>query len=1238
MKKVLTLLFMVSLVSIGARADCTITKAEAGQNNGKGFTYTGTVYVINVETAGELAKYFANIDGESATNLNSSSCFTFKGKLNSSDLAKITSDNFGKDANGDIYIDLADVTFVDDASFSNFIHGKVKYLIMPNNTKDIEAADFNSNIMEAMVVNDKVFLLYSSPSSSCKDAHVLAFDNRWKNSTATTVKLIGTYKDVFGEMKVLNSYNKLQMSPETIDLTKASFPTFVSGDAFVTENPSLTNTGTTDDGGLIYSCDVSAFSIPNVEGTDKYTGHVNGLAYLNLWEKVKTILLPTDAKTNVLPSLSLYKLTGLTGTFTIPSNFTEIGALAFNDCSKIECVEIQGNNKRAVNETKLGPAVFASMSSLSEIIMPSTIKVIPRFAFSDCSSLKIVNLPEGIETLEYMSFGCNSGEKSTRISSIRLPNTLKRIESNAFRENHHLTTITIPENVEYIRKEAFANCNNLMDVYFMGTKKIPQVAADAFDATSLYNDNGICLVSGNNVCRESYTKNGKFYRNTNDENDQCMAVMHYPVISQAAEYAEMKASDVNAYNEALKNENAKMDIYFKKGENYVLCTGVPEQGTTYYSMNYIDDGEASSTTSAVNNVEYYYSDAECKKLVNPTLSGTYYYVCGEQNTYSEEAVWAPINGKDTYYKKQDNGEYVVAPFEFNQQLFYKSGNTTEEYKQTWKTVGGVKEYYTKNSDGTFTLMSSYDGGVEAYYKTGNMVDEYLLATYYDNSVTDYYTQGFDYVNGIYTYTKFDIIDKNGNYKNLYKEARYYVTGKEPKYCKDSEYNVRTTYYIIENDTYTKATNISFAETYYYIPQVENYTEISDNTIIEDIKVLRSTKPYTKEGDEYSPVVGELTEDGKYYNMTKEYNPDIYGQYYTDLERNSKYTGVVCSYDSETKEYTPLGVDYKWPLFAEYEYGKTYDGDPYAGLKNFRLVAGYAAGEEAKTKPTTPLPRLDRDMWYTIYLPADLTRQQIYDTFGPRTQVCRFLGMRKNETGSFVIDFSVDMLSEKDADGNLIIRNDWDVAMKAYTPYMIYPSVAPSRDENGKIIPVEFRIVGAEMAADDKPQDYYGLYDGEKGERKDQSASQNYLTGYKFTGTVEKQERKDFCYYFGNIWEDDDTTSPHKKYPKLQAFWSYEGSEKEGWNLTINACTAYIVKEDSQSSEAKPSMASLRFGVSYEDDPIVTNISIIEEESISGGDDRYDNKIYNLNGQYVGDVMSTLSKGVYIKNGKKYIVR
>ena len=96
---------------------------------------------------------------------------------------------------------------------------------------------------------------------------------------------------------------------------------------------------------MIYSCDVSAFRIPDVEGTDKYTGHVNGLAYLNLWKTVKTIFLPTDAKTNVLPSMSLYNLTGLTGTFTIPSNFTEIGALAFNVCSNSKCVEIQGQSK-----------------------------------------------------------------------------------------------------------------------------------------------------------------------------------------------------------------------------------------------------------------------------------------------------------------------------------------------------------------------------------------------------------------------------------------------------------------------------------------------------------------------------------------------------------------------------------------------------------------------------------------------------------------------------------------------------------------------------------------------------------------------------------------------------------------------------------------------------------------------------------------------------------------------------
>ena len=47
------------------------------------------------------------------------------------------------------------------------------------------------------------------------------------------------------------------------------------------------------------------------------------------------------------------------------------------------------------------------------------------------------------------------------------------------------------------------------------------------------------------------------------------------------------------------------------------------------------------------------------------------------------------------------------------------------------------------------------------------------------------------------------------------------------------------------------------------------------------------------------------------------------------------------------------------------------------------------------------------------------------------------------------------------------------------------------------------------------------------------------------------------------------------------------------------------------------------------------------ESLDGEDtvSRYTNgKVYNMSGQYVGDSLEGLGKGLYIVNGKKYIVK
>ena len=54
------------------------------------------------------------------------------------------------------------------------------------------------------------------------------------------------------------------------------------------------------------------------------------------------------------------------------------------------------------------------------------------------------------------------------ITSIVLPETLRRIESEAFYSNDELNSIIIPQNLEYIGPSAFDNCKKLKEIFFVG--------------------------------------------------------------------------------------------------------------------------------------------------------------------------------------------------------------------------------------------------------------------------------------------------------------------------------------------------------------------------------------------------------------------------------------------------------------------------------------------------------------------------------------------------------------------------------------------------------------------------------------------------------------------------------------------------------------------------------------------------------------------------------------------------
>ena len=101
---------------------------------------------------------------------------------------------------------------------------------------------------------------------------------------------------------------------------------------------------------------------------------------------------------------------------------------------------------------------FNGFSKLTEINIPSGVKVIPDEQFMRCVNLKKVVLHDGLEKIGHSAFyGCYN------LLEIKIPNTVKEIRYWAFRECHSLKNIVIPNSVE-ILNEAITFCNNLETV------------------------------------------------------------------------------------------------------------------------------------------------------------------------------------------------------------------------------------------------------------------------------------------------------------------------------------------------------------------------------------------------------------------------------------------------------------------------------------------------------------------------------------------------------------------------------------------------------------------------------------------------------------------------------------------------------------------------------------------------------------------------------------------------------
>lgn len=141
--------------------------------------------------------------------------------------------------------------------------------------------------------------------------------------------------------------------------------------------------------------------------------------------------------------------------FTVDNNGVLTGVSGITESDMRVEIPSQVNG---ITVREIGKGVFKDNKNIGTLIIPDTVKYLGYEMCWGCTNLKEVRLPAGLTVIPDGAF-----EKSSSLTTINFPNTLKEIRSDAFRGTA-LTEFVAPDSLVSIWNYVFKDCKSIASV------------------------------------------------------------------------------------------------------------------------------------------------------------------------------------------------------------------------------------------------------------------------------------------------------------------------------------------------------------------------------------------------------------------------------------------------------------------------------------------------------------------------------------------------------------------------------------------------------------------------------------------------------------------------------------------------------------------------------------------------------------------------------------------------------